>query len=60
LRTAPDGLPQVSTFTLWAVRRDAGYTWQRSRTWCQTGTVKRKRKHGAVAVTDPDTEAKKP
>ena len=59
LRTAPDGLPQVSTFTIWAVLRDAGYTWQRSRTWCQTGTVKRKRKHGAVAVTDPDTMAKK-
>lgn len=60
LRTAPDGLPQVSTFTIWAVLRDAGYTWQRSRTWCQTGTVTRKRKQGTVEVTDPDTQAKKP
>ena len=60
LREAEDGLPQVSTFTIWAVLRDAGYTWQRSRTWCQTGTVKRKRKHGVSQVDDPDTEAKKP
>src|SRR5687768_12586994 len=25
LRTAPDGLPEVSTFTIWAVLRDAGW-----------------------------------
>jgi hypothetical protein len=59
LRTAPDGLPRVSTYTLWQVLRDAGQTHQQNRTWCQTGTVQRKRKDGIVTVTDPDTDAKK-
>jgi transposase len=59
LRQAPDGLPKVSTYTIWTVLRDAGYSWQTSRTWCETGQVKRKRKSGTVTVTDPDTEAKK-
>lgn len=59
LRTAPDGLPRVSTYTLWQVLREAGQTHQHNRTWCQTGTVQRKRKDGIVTVTDPDTEAKK-
>jgi transposase len=35
LPTAPHGLPQVSSFTIWAVLRDAGYSWQHSRTWSQ-------------------------
>jgi Homeodomain-like domain len=60
LRTAPDGLPDVSTktilHTLWA----AGYTWQQSRTWCHTGTAQRKRKDGSVVTTtDPDATPKK-
>ncbi len=59
LRAAPDGLPHVSTGTIRAVLIDAGWTWQRSRTWCATGTVQRKRKSGIVTVTDPDAEAKK-
>ena len=59
LRTAPDGLPQVSTFTIGQTLHDAGYTYQDNRTWCRTGTVLRKRKAGIVTVTDPDTEAKK-
>ena len=59
LRMAPDGLPRVSTYTLWQVIRDAGQTHQHNRTWCHTGTVQRKRKDGTVTVTDPDTEAKK-
>jgi Homeodomain-like domain len=59
LRKAPDGLPQVSTYTIWLVLRDAGFRWQATRTWCETGTVKRKRKSGTVEVTDPDTSAKK-
>jgi transposase len=60
LRDAPDGFAHLSTFTIWWVLREAGYTWQRSRTWCPTGTATRKRKAGLVAVTDPDTTAKKP
>lgn len=59
LRTAPDGLPTVSTATLRSVLRDAGWTWQRTRSWCETGTVVRRRKAGPTTVIDPDTEAKK-
>ncbi|MGH9895832.1 MAG: helix-turn-helix domain-containing protein [bacterium] len=59
LREAPDGLPQVSTWTILWVLWNAGYTWQESRTWCHTGTVVRKRKAGPVEVTDPDTTPKK-
>jgi transposase len=59
LRKAPDGLPHVSTYTIWLVLRDAGFSWQATRTWCETGKVKRKRKAGTVAITDPDTTAKK-
>jgi len=59
LRRAPDGLPHVSTYTIWLVLRDAGFSWQATRTWCETGKVKRKRKAGTVEITDPDTGAKK-
>ena len=59
LRRAPDGLPNVSTYTIWAVLHDAGVSWQQDRTWCQTGEVIRKRKRGEVKVHDPDTSAKK-
>jgi transposase len=60
LRHAEDGLPQVSTHTIWCTLREAGLSWQRSRTWCSTGTVRRKRRHGgAVTATDVDAAAKK-
>jgi transposase len=59
LRDAPDGLPKVSTFTIWRVLRDAGYTFQRTRTWCPTGSAVRRRKAGVAIVTDPDAAAKK-
>ena len=59
LRTAPDGLPNVSTGTIRAVLIEAGWSWQRSRSWCETGTAQRKRKRGIVTVIDPDAEAKK-
>ncbi len=59
LRQAPDGLPNVSTYTIWQVLREQKQSPQQSRTWCPTGTVQRKRKDGVVWVTDPDTEAKK-
>jgi transposase len=59
LRRAPDGLPNVSTYTIWAVLHDAGITWQKDRTWCQTGLAIRKRKRGEVKVQDPDASAKK-
>jgi transposase len=59
LRAAPDGLPQVSTFTIWQTLRGAGYTFQRTRTWCPTGSAVRQRKAGTVVVTDPDAAPKK-
>ncbi len=59
LREAEDGLPTVSEFTIRKVRLEAGYTWQGSRRWCQTGQVGRNRKTGTQVVTDPDGEAKK-
>jgi transposase len=59
LRKAPDGLPKVSTFTIWRTLHEAGLSWQKSRTWCQTGVAMRQRKHGVVRVSDPDAAAKK-
>jgi len=53
LRRAPDGLPRVSTFVILQTLHQAGSTWQESRTWCDTGTVQRKRKEGTVTVTNP-------
>jgi transposase len=59
LRRAPDGLPGISTYTIWCVLHDAGFTWQKDRSWCETGMVTRKRKAGVVTVIDPDADAKK-
>jgi transposase len=58
LRQAEDGLPQIS-YTLRGVLQEAGWSWQASRSWCETGQVIRKRKSGQATVNDPDTEAKK-
>ncbi len=59
LREAPDGLPEVSTYTIWRALHAAGRSWQKSRTWCDTGVVTRKRKGGPVTVTDHDAAAKR-
>jgi transposase len=59
LRQAPDGLPTVSTFTIWCVLHDSGFGWGKDRSWCETGTAQRKRKSGTVTVRDPDATAKK-
>lgn len=59
LRQAPDGLTQISTYTIWQILKEAGYSWQHSRTWLKTGQVKRIRKGRLVIVTDPDAVAKK-
>jgi transposase len=60
LRTAPDGLSHLSTATIRTVLQEAGWSWQRSRSWCKTGTSLRRCKSGVVEVTDPDAEVKKP
>jgi transposase len=59
LRSAEDGLPEVSTYTIFQTLKNAGYSWQRTRTWCSTGTVQRKRKGEIVTVTDPECEGKR-
>jgi transposase len=59
LRRAPDGLPNVSTYTIWLVLHEAGLSWQADRSWCTTGTAIRKRKSGEVEVHDPDATPKK-
>ena len=59
VRSASDGLPRVSTYTLWRVLHEAGYSHQRTRTWCPTGKALRRRKAGPAVVTDPDAESKK-
>lgn len=60
LRQAADGLSGVSTYTIRAVMRESGFSWVRTRSWCETGTSKRKRKDGEVVkVTDPDAVPKK-
>jgi len=53
------GLEKVSRDTISEVLHAAGLTWQRDRTWCETGVSVRKGKHGQRIVVDPDTEAKK-
>ena len=59
LRQADDGLPRVSTYTIWRTLHAAGLSWQKSRTWCATGVAMRKRKHGVVRVRDPDAAVKR-
>jgi transposase len=53
-----EGLAGVGTSTIRRVLQDAGSSYQRTRTWCPTGTALRKRKAEVVTVTDPQTEKK--
>jgi transposase len=59
LRSAEDGLPEVSTYTIRCVLHAADLSWQRDRAWCHTGLARRRRKHGEVEVDDPDATAKR-
>jgi transposase len=54
-----EGLSRVGTSTIRRVLQDAGSSYQRTRTWCPTGTARRVRTSGVVTVTDPDTEQKR-
>ena len=54
-----EGLPRVGATTIRRVLRDAGSSYQRTRTWCPTGTAQRKRKVGVVRVVDPRPEEKR-
>ncbi len=59
LREAPDGLPEVSTFTILHTIHEAGYTWQKNRTWCKTGFTLHKTKDGVEERYDPYRPEKK-
>jgi transposase len=54
-----EGLPRVGASTIRRVLHEAGSSYQRTRTWCPTGTAQRKRKTGVVQVVDPKTEEKR-
>ena len=51
--------PRLGATTIRRVREEAGSSYQRTRTWCPTGTAQRKRKSGVVTVVDPQTEEKR-
>jgi len=59
LRRTLDGLPEVSTYTIWVVLQANGFSWQKAGSWCETGKVLRQRKEGVVEVIDPDATPKK-
>ncbi len=54
-----EGLPEIGATTIRRVLHAAGSSYQRSRTWCPTGTAVRQRKSGPVTVVDPLTEQKR-
>ena len=58
-RLRRDGLPRLGATTIRRVLADAGSSYQKTRTWCPTGTAERKRKAGVVRVVDPRTEEKR-
>jgi transposase len=51
--------PRIGTSTIRRVLEQAGSSFQRTRSWCPTGTAQRKRKSGVVTVVDPQTEEKR-
>jgi transposase len=61
LRTAlrKQALPKVARETIRKALHEAGYSYQRTRTWMRTGYAERKRKSGTVTTYDPKTPEKK-
>ncbi|MDQ2745394.1 MAG: helix-turn-helix domain-containing protein [Chloroflexota bacterium] len=58
-RLRKDGLTRIGTNTIKRVLDDAGSSYQKTRSWCPTGTAQRVRKAGVVTVIDPETEQKR-
>ena len=52
-------VPAPKARTVAQLLRDAGRSYQKTRTWCPTGTAERKRKAGVVRVVDPLTAQKR-
>ncbi len=48
-------LPHIAKETIRQILHEAGYSYQRTRTWCRTGYALRKRKSGTVLVYDLET-----
>lgn len=58
LRATEPDLPHLGATTIRRILRPAGYSPQRTRTWCPTGTAQRVRKDGVGTVCDPHTAEK--
>src|SRR4029078_9885201 len=43
----------VSTYTIWRTLHAAGLSWQKTRTWCDTGVVRRRRGRRGGGPDDP-------
>jgi transposase len=54
-----DQHPRIGRSTIRRVLEQAGSSYQRTRSWCPTGTAQRVRKSGVVTVVDPKTEEKR-
>lgn len=52
------GLARIGTSTIRRVLQAAGSSYQRTRSWCPTGSARRVRTGGSVTVSDPQTEQK--
>jgi transposase len=52
-------LPAIGATTIGRILHEEGYSAQRDRTWCQTGTALRVRKDGVYRVRDPRAQEKK-
>jgi transposase len=52
-------LPRIGATTIGRILHEEGYSVQRDRTWCQTGTAYRVRKDGVYRVRDPQAQKKK-
>jgi transposase len=53
-----EALPHIAKEPIRQVLHAAGYSYQRTRSWCRTGYALRKRKSGTVTVYDPQTPEK--
>lgn len=54
-----EALPTIGATTIGRILHEEGYSLQRDRTWCSTGTALRVRKTGVYRVRDPQTQKKK-
>ncbi len=58
-QTATWSLNAIGSTTIGRILHEEGYSLQRDRTWCDTGTAYRVRKDGVYRVRDPQAHKKK-